>query len=62
MRGYEFVEAVAAAVSDSPKLVLADENPVSLVWGVGSQQDTIVVQTSDGDVFQVSVTRLDGAE
>jgi hypothetical protein len=59
MRSNQFVEAVAKAIDKSHDIVLADgEFPVTLQWGISTQPDTIVVETSDGDLFQIKVERL----
>lgn len=59
----DFVQAVAETIDRSDRIVLADEpdigpGPVNIVWGLSCDHDTILVRTSDGDVFRLKVDVL----
>jgi hypothetical protein len=54
----EFTKFAAEALQESYDLVLEDGYP-QIVWALGQEPETIIVKTTDGDVFQLNVTRMD---
>lgn len=55
-----FTQAIASTINTNSDglLILADDDPVKIVWGISTEPETILVTDADGAVFELTVRRL----